>query len=137
EEEVRSFVKGEEAAVAVAGVLAPRRTRVAGDAAAVRDVAQAAEALGRRVWRMDRKWEFHSRRAERAREALEQWERASREVTSKEPVLPVISGSVGAMVGTAQLAEAGYWARQVRLPIRFQDAMRALEADGTALFLEL
>jgi myxalamid-type polyketide synthase MxaE and MxaD len=138
EDEVRSFVKGKEGSVAIAAVLGPRRTRVSGEAAAVRAVAEVAEGLGRRTWRVvDRPWEFQSRRVERAREALEELERAGRAVASKMPELPIVSGSAGAMVGAAQLGEAGYWARQARLPVRFQGAMRALEANGTALFLEL
>ncbi|MEU5158967.1 type I polyketide synthase [Streptomyces sp. NPDC020875] len=62
-------------------------------------------------------------------------EAASR-ITLAEPGLPLISTLTGAPAGD-ELRTPGYWARQVREPVRFLDAVRALEDLGVTRFVEL
>ncbi|MEU3598623.1 SDR family NAD(P)-dependent oxidoreductase [Streptomyces sp. NPDC006798] len=61
---------------------------------------------------------------------------AAARITLAEPVLPLVSTLTGAPAGD-ELRTPGYWARQVREPVRFLDTVRALEDLGVTRFVEL
>src|SRR5450830_26872 len=52
------------------------------------------------------------------------------------PALPLVSNVSGELAG-AELALPGYWAQQVRQPVRFEQGVQALARAGHTLFLEL
>ncbi|WP_170300300.1 hypothetical protein, partial [Pseudoduganella buxea] len=52
------------------------------------------------------------------------------------PALPLASNVSGELAG-AELALPGYWAQQVRQPVRFEQGVQALARAGHTLFLEL
>ncbi|MTV55758.1 non-ribosomal peptide synthetase, partial [Pseudoduganella buxea] len=52
------------------------------------------------------------------------------------PALPLASNVSGELAG-AELALPGYWAKQVRQPVRFEQGVQALARAGHTLFLEL
>ena len=54
-----------------------------------------------------------------------------------DPLIPVASSVTGQVAGPGQLAEPGYWAEQVRQPVRFGDCARALAEAGAGTFIEL
>ncbi len=53
-----------------------------------------------------------------------------------EPTLPFVSTVTGRLATPAELAEPGYWARQIEAPVRFAAAVSTLADDGATVFLE-
>jgi acyl transferase domain-containing protein/NAD(P)-dependent dehydrogenase (short-subunit alcohol dehydrogenase family)/acyl carrier protein len=53
------------------------------------------------------------------------------------PRIPVISNRTGKPAPASELANAQYWVRQVREPVRFLDGVRFLQSAGVSKYLEL
>ncbi|MGK4580161.1 SDR family NAD(P)-dependent oxidoreductase [Kitasatospora sp. HPMI-4] len=53
------------------------------------------------------------------------------------PAIPIVSTLTGALAGAEELGSPDYWVDHVRLPVRFEAAIRALDALGVRAFLEL
>jgi amino acid adenylation domain-containing protein len=53
------------------------------------------------------------------------------------PRMPFMSAVTGAMLNAATATDPGYWADQVRKPVRFADAFAALGREGPAIFVEV
>ncbi|MER5796550.1 KR domain-containing protein [Streptomyces sp. NPDC001980] len=53
------------------------------------------------------------------------------------PRIPVVSSLTGGLAGAGLLAGGEYWVRHVREPVRFADAVGALEAEGVTTFVEI
>jgi amino acid adenylation domain-containing protein len=53
------------------------------------------------------------------------------------PRIPIISTASGAPLSVEEAMDAGYWARHLRLPVRFMEALRRLAADPGRIFLEV
>ncbi|MEW2371557.1 acyltransferase domain-containing protein [Streptomyces sp. NPDC006656] len=67
---------------------------------------------------------------------LEEFRAAVRGLDFRRPRTGFVSALTGGLV-TQEVAGPGYWVRQVRETVRFQDAVRALEAEGVTAYLEL
>jgi amino acid adenylation domain-containing protein len=53
------------------------------------------------------------------------------------PNIPIMSTVTGQRLSDAEARSAGYWAQQLRLPVRFADAVRALAQTPGQVFLEV
>ncbi|MGW7491998.1 SDR family NAD(P)-dependent oxidoreductase [Streptomyces sp. NPDC054786] len=53
------------------------------------------------------------------------------------PQLPVVSTLTGASLTAEEAQDPGYWVRHVRETVRFADAVRHLESENTATYIEL
>ncbi|MDT8911872.1 SDR family NAD(P)-dependent oxidoreductase [Amycolatopsis sp. PS_44_ISF1] len=119
--------------VDVAAVNGPRSVVLSGTEAAVLAVAARFAEDGRRTTRLRVSHAFHSRLME---PMLAQFRAVAEKLTYQPPALTVISSVTGGEV-SAELTDPEYWVRNVRQPVRFADAVRALTAEGVNRFLEL
>ena len=53
------------------------------------------------------------------------------------PKIPYLSNVTGTWVGRAEAQDAGYWARHLRQPVLFHEALTELRRDGKRIFLEI
>ncbi|MFI0187125.1 SDR family NAD(P)-dependent oxidoreductase [Streptomyces sp. NPDC017082] len=107
---------------------------VSGDADAVDALTARLAAAGRRTRRLRVSHAFHSAHMDGM---LDEFRRIAREVSFREPALPVVSATTGRPAPAAELCAPEYWVRQLREPVRFRDAVARLEADGAAVFVEI
>ncbi|RYZ40222.1 MAG: amino acid adenylation domain-containing protein, partial [Myxococcaceae bacterium] len=54
-----------------------------------------------------------------------------------EPTVRFVSGLTGTVARPGELTDPDYWARQMRQPVRFSDAVGALQEEGCAVMLEV
>ncbi|MFE6692174.1 type I polyketide synthase, partial [Streptomyces sp. NPDC057743] len=129
--EVESVLAGYEG-LGVAAVNGPSVTVVSGDAAALDAVQAAWEAKDIRVRRIPVDYASHSPHVEAIRDRI---------LTDLAPLTPAaspvgfFSTLTGESVDTADL-DAGYWYRNLRQTVRFEEAIRAAIAAGHTTFIE-
>ncbi len=119
--------------VDIAAVNGPRSLVLSGDEASVLAVAAKFTDAGRRTTRLRVSHAFHSRLME---PMIAEFRAVARSLTYSRPELTVVSSVTGGEVG-AELTDPEHWARNVRQPVRFADAVRALADEGVNRFLEL
>jgi acyl transferase domain-containing protein len=107
---------------------------VSGDEDAVLAIAGHFGELGRKTRRLRVSHAFHSPRMD---PVLEDLAAVAAGLTFRPPAIPVVSALTGALAGPAELCDPGYWARQIREPVRFGAAVRALKAHGAVTFAEI
>ncbi|MFC6500292.1 type I polyketide synthase [Streptomyces plicatus] len=134
EDEVLPLLAGLEDRVSLAAVNGPRSVVIAGDEEEVAGVAARLAADGRRTRALRVSHAFHSPRME---PMLDDFARVARGLTYQAPVLPVVSTVTGDLATAEELRTPEYWVRQVRATVRFADAVRALDRQGTTSYLEL
>ncbi|MFB7636776.1 SDR family NAD(P)-dependent oxidoreductase, partial [Streptomyces sp. NPDC056149] len=116
----------------VAAVNGPRVTVVSGDASALDAVQAAWEAEGVRVRRVPVDYASHSPHVEALRERI---------LADLAPIVPASSSVgffstlTGELLDAVEL-DAGYWYRNLRQTVRFEDAVRAAVAAGHTVFVE-
>ncbi|MDN3356248.1 type I polyketide synthase [Actinomadura sp. DC4] len=116
----------------IAGVNGPSATVVTGDPVAVRELMAACEAEGVRARLVLIDYASHSVHVEPLRELLAAELAGVRALPGRIPVYSTVTG--GPLPGTE--LGAAYWYRNLREPVRFEDATRALLADGHRAFVE-
>ena len=133
-DEVQPLLEGRSVEISIAAINGPAATVVSGDEAAVREITAYWEAQGRRTRRLAVSHAFHSPHMD----AMLADYRAVAEGVSFHPLrIPIVSTVTGQLATPEELCSPEYWVRQVRQPVRFCDAVRTLEADGVATFLEI
>ncbi|MEG8279756.1 SDR family NAD(P)-dependent oxidoreductase, partial [Streptomyces sp. AHA2] len=132
-QEVAEVLAGVAGRISVAGLNSPTQTVVSGDRAAVQTVVAHFAAAGRRTRELVVSHAFHSPHMDAMLTAYEQ---VAASCAFGEPTIPLVSTVTGHWATAAELADPAYWVRQVRQPVRFLDAVRTLEASGTARYLE-
>ena len=75
---------------------------------------------------------FHSALME---PALAEFEHAASRISARAPQLPWISNVSGDVM--TQAPDAAYWRTHARVPVRFADGVRALDAQGIDVFIEI
>jgi acyl transferase domain-containing protein/acyl carrier protein len=131
EEEVLQALAGSAGRIDVAAVNGPAATVIAGDPAAIEEAVARLRGRGAACRPLRVEYAFHSPGMEPFDRRVEEDLAALR----PRPVeIPMISTVTGAAVSGPDL-DAAYWRRNVRQPVRFADAMAALE--GHAVFLEI
>ncbi|GAA0988890.1 hypothetical protein GCM10009555_071580 [Acrocarpospora macrocephala] len=116
------------AGVEIAAINGPGSLVITGDEDAVEAVVASWK---RRTRRLAVSHAFHSARME---PMLGEFRQILESVTFSEPSIPLVSTLTGRIT---TVTHPDYWVRQVREPVRFADAITALDAAGVTTFLEL
>jgi malonyl CoA-acyl carrier protein transacylase len=119
--------------LSVAAVNGPSSTVVSGDADALEELLAHCTEQGIRARRIPVDYASHSAHVELLRERLLSDLAPIRPVASS---VPFYSAVTAGRTDTTAL-EAAYWYENLRNTVRFEDATRALLADGRTLFLEV
>ncbi|MFE7119656.1 SDR family NAD(P)-dependent oxidoreductase, partial [Streptomyces sp. NPDC057654] len=122
----------EDGQLSVAAVNGPASTVVSGDANALDELLERAETRGVRARRVPVDYASHSAHVEEIQERL------AKELAPVAPLpgeVPFFSTVDAAWADPATL-DAGYWYRNLRQTVRFEEATRALLAEGFRFFVE-
>ncbi|WP_170985043.1 SDR family NAD(P)-dependent oxidoreductase [Roseomonas sp. AR75] len=119
--------------VEIAARNAPGAFTLAGPAEALERVRQAAEARRHVFVPLDLDYAFHSAAMDPVREALLEDLSGLR---CGAPARPMFSTVTGAALEAGE-ADAAYWWRNLREPVRFEAAVRAAQEQGARIFLEI
>lgn len=120
--------------VTIAAVNGPSSVVVAGDAKAVRALAEQWSARGRRIHPLRVSHAFHSPHMD---SALDEFRAAATNVRFLEPTVPMVSTVTGALADAVTLSTPNYWSDQIRAGVRFHDALLALSHAGATVFVEV
>ena len=132
--EVEVLLAGREAEVGLAAVNGPSSVVIAGDDAAVSEVAAQVRSWGRKTKRLRVSHAFHSPRMQ---PMLAEFGAIARELDFRAPRIPMLSLVTGALATAEQLCQPEYWVEHVRRTVLFQDGIDTLRAEGVTTFLEL
>ncbi|MGW4059745.1 type I polyketide synthase [Amycolatopsis sp. NPDC004747] len=120
-------------AISLAVVNSPSSVVVCGDGEKLAELAAECEADGVRVRKVrGANAAGHSPAVDVLREPLLRDLAVLRPAAAEVPFYSTVTGAV-----LAEPADAAYWCRNMREPVRFEDVTRALIADGHTLFVEL
>ncbi|GLW89897.1 type I polyketide synthase [Actinokineospora globicatena] len=127
-DEVRPWLTGLEASVALAAVNAPGSVVLSGDREPLAGLASSLREQGVRIRWLDVTHAFHSHRVE---PVLDDLAALAEEIDMREAGVPIIAGATG------DPATPGYWVRQAREPVRFAEGVRALADRGVRTVVEV
>ncbi|WP_146057472.1 type I polyketide synthase, partial [Streptomyces sp. SM12] len=120
--------------VEIAAVNGPQAVVVSGGADRIAAVRAEATDAGLRATALRVSHAFHSAHMDGM---LDAYRAVLDSVTFHEPRLRAVSTLTGRPVTDGEWTDPGYWVRQLRHPVLFADAVRALEDQGTTAWLEL
>src|SRR5205085_442069 len=121
--------------VALAAVNRADRIVLSGAAPALAAAAKDLEAAGVRARALEVQAAYHSPIVDPILDPLEAAIRATA-AAARPPGVRFVSSVLGAPAA-AEVATPAYWRRQLRDPVRFADALAALEAEGAGAWIEL
>jgi acyl transferase domain-containing protein len=122
------------AEVAVAARNAPGETVITGEREAVAKVLAELAARGIRSRSLSMDYAFHSQSLD---PVLDELEREAATLTYRQPALELISCLTGQRGTAGDFASPTYWRRQAREPVQFAAGLRAAQASGCRIFLEI
>jgi len=131
--QARELLVGWGTRLSVATLNSPASVVVSGDSAAVEELLARCESDGTRARRIPVDYASHSVMVEQIRERLLA-ELAP--ITPRSASVPVYSSVTGQVMDTAEW-DGEYWYRNLREPVRFEDAARALIDDHHSVLLEV
>ncbi|MFD3705354.1 type I polyketide synthase [Nocardia sp. NPDC058658] len=132
--DVTASIAGREAEVSVAAANGPNATVIAGDIAAVGELARYWRERGRRVTRLGVDRGFHSPHVDAI---TDEFRAVVAAVRLEEPRIRMISTVTSTESEPAQLTSIEYWVRQAREPVLFHDSVLRLHDAGVVTYLEL
>ncbi|WP_234305892.1 non-ribosomal peptide synthetase/type I polyketide synthase [Nocardiopsis alba] len=133
EEVHERFGSGGSDAIDVAGVFDARSVVIAGTDPAVDRIVEDLRDEGIYAQRLSVEFPAHSPRVEPQRESLLA---SLGRVSPRETELPFYAGTTGGRIDTAEL-DAEFWYRNLRSPVMYERAARAVLADGHRTLVEL
>ena len=134
EAEVTESIKGKEKELAIAAVNGPTSIVISGSEDAVEEIRTQWKERGRKTKRLAVSHAFHSPLME---PMLEQFAEVAESLTLSEPKIPIVSNVSGELLTSAQATDPAYWVTHVRVPVRFADAIKTLDMQGTGTYVEL
>ncbi|MEY9964127.1 acyl transferase domain-containing protein, partial [Streptacidiphilus sp. MAP12-16] len=134
EAEVLPLLVGRGAEVGIAAVNGPGSVVVSGVEEAVLAVSALLAADGRKIKRLTVSHAFHSPLMDGM---LADFRRVVEGLVFEAPRIPIVSTLTGRVATAEELCSAEYWVRHVREAVRFCDAVRTLQRDGVATFVEV
>ena len=134
EAEVAAALAAASGELSIAAVNGPADTVVSGPEAALAGVLQTLAARGVKSRRLAVSHAFHSGLMD---PMLDAFAAAVGQVELAAPRLPLISNVTGEVAPAQLVADADYWRRHVRAPVRFAAGMQALRALGCETFVEI
>ncbi|MEU5274697.1 SDR family NAD(P)-dependent oxidoreductase, partial [Streptomyces hygroscopicus] len=134
EEEIAASLAGREAEVSIAAVNGPTAVVIAGDEAAVLEIAGEWEQQGRKTRRLRVSHAFHSPRMDAM---LDDFREVVEGLSFAPPAIALVSNLTGASADADEVCSPEYWVRHVREAVRFADGVRALEQLAVTSFLEV
>ncbi|GAB2609851.1 hypothetical protein GCM10027168_48580 [Streptomyces capparidis] len=132
-DQVETWLKAYEGRVSVAVFNGPAATVVAGEPAALEEIAATAEAAGVRARMVPVDYASHSPHVEDIKDRLLA---ALAEVSPQPARVPLISTVTGEVLDTTAMG-AEYWFTNLRQPVRFTDAVEQALASGHSRFVEV
>ncbi|MEU1321151.1 type I polyketide synthase, partial [Streptomyces tibetensis] len=117
----------------LAALNAPDSLVISGDEGAAEQLAAQWRARGRRTRRLQVSHAFHSSHMDGV---LDEFRAIAESLTFHAPRIPIVSTVTGELATPDELTSPDYWARQIRRPVRFVDAARALHRHGATVFVE-
>lgn len=130
--EAQAWIAGKEADVSIATVNGPRAVVIAGRAAAIDEVAQLAQAAGKRTKELDVSHAFHSPLME---PILDELTAVANSLHLSPPRIPIISNVTGQFLSDD--VSGDYWSAHVRQAVRFHQGMAQLVEAGCSLVVEV
>ncbi|RKN08365.1 type I polyketide synthase [Streptomyces radicis] len=134
EERVREALNGHGAVAGIAAVNGPEATVLSGDEPVVLGIAEEFAARGVKTRRLRVSHAFHSPLMD---PMLEEFRAVVAGLSFQQPLLGAVSTLTGRPLDEGAWTSADYWVRHVREPVRFADAVRALERDGVRHLVEI
>jgi len=131
EADVAPLLRGYERSVAIAGVNAPSQVTISGDRSAIGEIATACARAGLRTVPLPVSHAFHSPLLDDMAAAFET--RAA-ELAYAAPARAFVSNLTGA---TIDAVDAAYWRAHTREAVRFADGVRAIDALGCTVLVEI
>ncbi|CRG22963.1 polyketide synthase [Mycobacterium tuberculosis] len=119
--------------VSIAAVNGPASVVISGAHDAVSAIADRLRGQGRRVHRLAVSHAFHSALME---PMIAEFTAVAAELSVGLPTIPVISNVTGQLVAD-DFASADYWARHIRVVVRFGDSVRSAHCAGASRFIEV
>jgi amino acid adenylation domain-containing protein len=120
--------------LAVAAINGPENTVISGTEEALVAATGVLSAAGLDVERLRI---AHPSHAPTTEPALDAFEAVARGVTASAPSIPLVSNVTARAFAAGEVPDAAYWRRHLREPVRFAAGLRALEALGVTMVLEL
>ncbi|MFJ8594968.1 type I polyketide synthase [Streptomyces sp. NPDC093598] len=117
----------------LAALNAPDSLVISGDEDAAEQLAGQWRARGRRTRRLQVSHAFHSPHMD---DVLDEFRAVAESLTFHPPRIPIVSTVTGELAAPDELTSPEYWAQQIRRPVRFVDAARALHRHGATVFVE-
>ncbi|MFE7777921.1 SDR family NAD(P)-dependent oxidoreductase [Streptomyces sp. NPDC057445] len=117
----------------VAAVNGPSSTVIAGDADAIVEFVAGCRAEGIRARQVPVDYASHSAHVERIEAELA---KVLAPIIPRRAEVPFYSTVEGGLVTDTTVLDAGYWYRNLRHPVRFEDTVRSLIEDGFGTFVE-
>ncbi|WP_262697540.1 MULTISPECIES: type I polyketide synthase [Streptomyces] len=118
--------------LSVAAVNGPSAVVVSGDADALDELLSACEGEGIRARRVPVDYASHCAHVEAIEDELQQ---ILAGITPRSSSVPFYSTVTGGVLDTTEM-DAGYWYRNLRQTVRFDETVRVLLADGFQVFIE-
>ncbi|MFY1632304.1 type I polyketide synthase [Solwaraspora sp. WMMB335] len=133
-QDVTALLDGYAGQVAVAAINGPEHTVISGEKTAVQAVLERLEEDFVLTRPLRVSYASHSPLLE---PILDEFEKGIAGQEYGEPRIPFMSTYQATMLRSGICHDAAYWRRQLREPVRFLDAIRALAAEGFDTFLEM
>jgi acyl transferase domain-containing protein len=131
EENARQFTTAD---VCIAAINAPELTVLSGPDEAIAALTDELEKRGMGCKPLRTSHAFHSQMME---PAVSKLATVLEGIELNAPRIPIVSTATGALLTDAQATDPGYWARQLREPVRFAAAVEAVVAAGPFVLVEV